>query len=146
LQLLKAVFIGEGGSGDVAAHGEQGTPGEIFKQGAWGFKFWEQHAVINCFLFKGAWGSSSMRGEEQCQNDTVQNFFFIYIYFFFFICGDPKMGYNRCPLFIMLMEQHGFCSVSFIKINKTELPKLILSKLDLSETVFTATLFNPKLR
>ena len=31
-------------------HGEQGTPGEIFKQGAWGFKFWEQHAVIvSCF-------------------------------------------------------------------------------------------------
>jgi hypothetical protein len=92
LQLLKAVFIGEGGSGDVAAHGEQGTLGEIFKQGAWGFKFWEQHAIINCFLFKGAWGSSSMRGEEQCQNNTVQ-IFFIYI-FIFFICGDPKMGYN----------------------------------------------------
>jgi hypothetical protein len=47
------------------------------------------------------------------------------------------MGYNRCPLFIMLTEQR-FCAVSFIKINKTELPKLILSKLDLSETVFTA--------
>jgi len=73
------------GSGDVAAHGEQGTPGEIFKQGAWGFKFWEQHAVINCFLFKGAWGSSSMQGEEQCQNDTVQNFFFFIIYLFFYL-------------------------------------------------------------
>jgi hypothetical protein len=97
LQLLKAVFIGEGGSGDVAAHGEQGTPGEIFKQGAWGFKFWEQHAVINCFLFKGAWGSSSMRGEEQCQNDTVQNFFFIYIYLFFLFVGTQKWVTTDAP-------------------------------------------------
>jgi len=39
------------------------------------------------------------------------------------------MGYNRCPLFIMLTEQ-GFCVVNFIKINKTELPKLILPRLD----------------
>ena len=39
------------------------------------------------------------------------------------------MGYNRCPLFIILTKQ-GFCVVSFIKINKTELPKLILSRLD----------------
>jgi len=84
------------GSGDVAAHGEQGTPGEIFKQGAWGFKFWEQHAVINCFLFKGAWGSSSMREEEQCQNDTVQFFYLLYIYFF--ICGDPKNGLQHMSL------------------------------------------------
>ena len=39
------------GSGEgIVVHGEQGTPGEIFKQGAWGFKFWEQHAVIvSCF-------------------------------------------------------------------------------------------------
>jgi hypothetical protein len=36
-------------------HGEQGTPGEIFKQGAWGFKFWEQHAVIVSY-FKGGMG------------------------------------------------------------------------------------------
>jgi hypothetical protein len=27
------------------------------------------------------------------------------------------MGYNRCPLFIILTEQR-FCVVSFIKINK----------------------------
>jgi hypothetical protein len=54
------------------------------------------------------------------------------------------MGYNRCPLFIMLTEQHGFCVVSFIKINKTELPKLILSKLDLSGTVFTAARLQPE--
>jgi hypothetical protein len=31
-----------------------------------------------------------MREEEQCQDDTIQ-FFFYYI----FICGDPKMGYNN---------------------------------------------------
>jgi hypothetical protein len=36
--------------------------------------------------------------------------------------GYPKMGYNRCPLFIILTEQ-GFCAVSFIKINKTDLVK-----------------------
>jgi hypothetical protein len=54
------------------------------------------------------------------------------------------MGYNRCPLFIMLTEQHEFCAVSFIKINKTKLPKLILSKLDPSETVFTAIPLQPK--
>ena len=72
------------------------------------------------------------------------NSFFFFIYVFFYICGDPKMGYNRCPLFIMLTEQHGFCVVSFIKINKTELPKLILSKLDLSGTVFTAARLQPE--
>jgi len=44
------------------------------------------------------------------------------------------MGYNRYPLFIMLTEQR-FCEVSFIKINQTELPKLIWSKLDRSETL-----------
>ena len=54
------------------------------------------------------------------------------------------MGYNRCPLFIMLIEQQEFCAVCFIKINKTELPKLILSKLDLSETVFTAAPLQPE--
>ena len=54
-------------------------------------------------------------------------------YLFYFFNGDPKMGYNRCPLFIILTE-HGFCAVSFIKINQTELPKLIWSKLDRSET------------
>ena len=94
--------------------------------GSWarGFKLWEQHAVIvSCLKGGGALSfGSSRREEEQCQNDTVQ-FFFLYIYIF--IYGDPKMGYNRCPLFIMLTEQHGFCAVSFIKINKTELPKLI---------------------
>ena len=73
------------GSGDVAAHGEQGTPGEIYTQGAWGFKFWEQHAVINCFLFKGAWGSSSS------VKTTLFNFFFFIIYLFFYLWG-PKNG------------------------------------------------------
>jgi hypothetical protein len=51
------------------------------------------------------------------------------------------MGYNRCPLFIMLTEQHGFCAVSFIKINKTELPKLILIDLNF---VFTAIPLRPE--
>jgi len=37
------------------------------------------------------------------------------------------MGYNRCPLFTILMEQRLYV-VSFVKINKAELPKLILSK------------------
>jgi hypothetical protein len=74
-----------------------------------------------------------MQEEEQCQNDIVQ--FYIYIY------GDLKMGYNRCPLFIMLTEQHGFCAVSFIKINKTELPKLILIDLNF---VFTAIPLRPE--
>ena len=55
------------------------------------------------------------------------------------------MGYNRCPLFIILTE-HGFCAVSVIKINpKTELPKLIWSKLDWSETLsFVTILLSPK--
>jgi hypothetical protein len=42
------------------------------------------------------------RVEEQCQNDTVQILFFFFFFFFiiiiiyiFFICGDPKMGYNK---------------------------------------------------
>ena len=43
----------------------------------------------------------------------LTSFGYIFLYIF---CGDPKMGYNRCPLFIMLTEQ-GFCAVSFIKIN-----------------------------
>ena len=44
-----------------------------------------------------AWDSSSMREEEQCQNDTVQffkkkNYYFL----FYFICGVyPKIGYNN---------------------------------------------------
>jgi hypothetical protein len=65
-----------------------------------------------------------MRGERG------ETDWFIYL----FICGDPKMGYNRCPLFIILTKQ-GFCVVSFIKIDKTEFLKLILSKLDQSETL-----------
>jgi len=79
-------------------------------------------------------------GKRNSVKTTLFNFFY---YYYIFICGDPKMGYNRCPLFIMLTEQ-GFCVVSFIKINKTELPKLILSKLDLSETVFTASRLQPE--
>jgi hypothetical protein len=66
-----------------------------------------------------------MREEEQCQNDTVQFLFFISLNFnfiFILFMGYPKMGYNRCPLFIILTEQ-GFCAVSFIKINKTDLVK-----------------------
>jgi len=62
-------------------------------------------------------------GKRNSVKMTLFSFFYIYIYIY--ICGDTKMGYNRCPLFIMLTEQHGFCAVSFIKINKTELPKLI---------------------
>jgi hypothetical protein len=88
-------------------------------------------------------GSAAGRGtvsKRHCSNSS--SFFFLLLYIF--ICGDPKMGYNRCPLFIMLTEQHGFCVVSFIKINKTELPKLILSKLDLSGTVFTAARLQPE--
>jgi hypothetical protein len=38
------------------------------------------------------------------------------------------MGYNRCPLFTILTEQR-LCVVSFVKINKTELPEPILSEL-----------------
>jgi hypothetical protein len=38
------------------------------------------------------------------------------------------MGYNRCPLFTILTEQK-LCVVSFVKINKTIFPTLILSKL-----------------
>jgi hypothetical protein len=32
------------------------------------------------------------------------------------------MGYNRCPLFIMLTEQR-FCAVSFIKITQNGTPE-----------------------
>ena len=42
------------------------------------------------------------RVEEQCQNDTVQILFLLLLlllllllYIYFFICGDPKMGYNK---------------------------------------------------
>jgi len=40
------------------------------------------------------------RLEEQCQNDTVQILFFFFliiiiIIIYIFICGDPKMGYNK---------------------------------------------------
>jgi hypothetical protein len=38
------------------------------------------------------------------------------------------MDNNRCPLFIILIEQR-FCIVSVVKINKTKLSKLIFSKL-----------------
>jgi len=78
-------------------------------------------------LFLVIWGrralgfGSCIRGErEQC----LHCFGFIYLFiiiFIYFIYGDPKIGYNRCPLFIILTEQ-GFCVVSFIKINKTKLP------------------------
>jgi len=45
------------------------------------------------------------------------------------------MGYNRCPLFIMLTEQR-FCAVSFIKINYDQ--NLVISR---SLLVIS---FNPK--
>jgi hypothetical protein len=38
------------------------------------------------------------------------------------------MGYNRCPFFTILTEQRLY-KVSFVKINKSELPKLIFSQL-----------------
>jgi hypothetical protein len=60
---------------------------------------------------------------------------YFFLYFLFFFCRDPKMSYNRCPLFTTLTEQR-LCVVSFIKINKTNLPKLIFSKLGWSETLF----------
>jgi hypothetical protein len=58
-------------------------------------------------------------GERENNVYTVLVLFIII--FIYFIYGDPKIGYNRCPLFIILTEQ-GFCVVSFIKINKTKLP------------------------
>ena len=71
-------------------------------------------------------------------------FFFFFSFYFFYFCGDPKMGYNRCPLIIILTEQR-FCVVSFIKINETEFLKLILLKLDRSETLSLWLFpFNPK--
>jgi len=42
--------------------------------------------------------------------------------------NNSKMGYESCPLFTTLTEQR-LCVVSFVKINKTELPILIFSKL-----------------
>ena len=81
LQLLREVFIGEGGAGCCCAWGA----GEQRLVGQWarGFKFWEQHAVIvSCLKGRGALSfGSSRQEEEQCQNDTVQ-FFFLYIYLF----------------------------------------------------------------
>jgi hypothetical protein len=41
----------------------------------------------------------------------------LWLFILFHLFGDPKMGYNRCPLFIKLTEQR-FCAVSFIKINQ----------------------------
>jgi hypothetical protein len=77
---------------------------------------------------------------------TLFWFFFFFSFYIFYFCGDPKMGYNRCPLFIILTEQR-FCVVSFIKINKTEFLKLILLKLDRSETLSLWLFpFNPKQR
>jgi hypothetical protein len=49
----------------------------------------------------------------------LTSFGYIFLYIF---CGDPKMGYNRCPLFIMLTEQR-FCAVSFIKITQNGTPE-----------------------
>ena len=39
------------------------------------------------------------------------NIFFEFYYFYYFLCGEPKMGYNSCPLFTMLTEQR-LCVVS----------------------------------
>jgi hypothetical protein len=66
--------------------------------------------------------------EEQCCSK--------WHYFGFFYFGrkgnefenNSKMGYDSCPLFTTLTEQR-LCAVSFVKINKTELPILIFSKL-----------------
>ena len=58
--------------------------------------------------------------------------FFGYLFIIIFFCGDPKMGYNRCPLFIMLTEHR---RSKFYKDNQSKLLKLIWSKLDRSETL-----------
>jgi len=52
--------------------------------------FGEQHAIIvSCLNGRGALSfGSSRREEEQCQDETVQFFFYTYI----FICGDQKWG------------------------------------------------------
>jgi hypothetical protein len=77
-----------------------------------GFKFWEQHAVIvSCLKGRGALSfGSSRREEEQCQDDTVQFFFYIYI----FICGDPKMGYNTVNPFLLLYFTNEVIKTLFI--------------------------------
>ena len=63
MTVLGAIFIEQKGAACCCARGagerpvvtprEQGSgllSGEFFKQGAWGFKFWEQHAVIGLGL------------------------------------------------------------------------------------------------
>jgi hypothetical protein len=75
------------------------------------------------------------------------HYFGVFFFFLFFIfVGIQKWVTTDAPLFIILTEQR-FCVVSFIKINKTEFLKLILSKLDRSETLSLWLFpFNPKQR
>jgi hypothetical protein len=84
--------------------------------------------TLALFSIHGVLGfESSMRGERE--RGTV--FLFIIIFFLFYLWGLKNGLQQMPPLYntyrAMVLRR------KFYKINKTELPKLILSKLDQSE-------------
>jgi len=87
LQLLKAVFIGEGGAGTLLRMGSRGHRARSSSRGRGALSFGSsmQSLIVSCLKGRGALAAVSKR---HCSI----SFFLLYIYFF--ICGDPKMGYN----------------------------------------------------
>jgi len=94
-------------------HGSRARDGWSAKQGAWGFKFWEQHAVI-VFCFKGGRGALATCGKRNSVKMTLFSFLFFFHSFFFYFnfifilfIGYPKMGYNNG-----VARSRGFTSVT----------------------------------
>jgi len=86
IQLLRAVFIGEGGAGKASLRMGSRARGGWLASGRGALSFGEQHAVIvSCLKGRGALSfGSSRREEEQCQDDNVQ---FLYIYIYIYLWG-----------------------------------------------------------
>ena len=80
------------------------------------------------------------RGEQCRSKRHYFNFFFFFSFFFegwenkLNLGNNQKMGYDSCSPLYNAYRAKTFI-VSFVKINKTELPKLIFSKLGWSETL-----------
>jgi hypothetical protein len=106
LQLLRAVFIGEGGAGTLLRMGrrEHRARSSSTGRGALSFGSRKQSLIVSCLKGRGALVAY---GKRNSVKTTLFNFFLL-LYIYFFICGDPKMGYNIKHNGIKVIKQYAF--------------------------------------
>jgi hypothetical protein len=96
LQLLRAVFIARGrGSGDVAAHGEQGSGLLV----GWAVSAAGKARLSWFLVIQGRGALAACRkGTVSKRHCSIFLFFLFFIFLYIFFCGDPKIGYNNTNL------------------------------------------------